>query len=201
MLLLSCCSFFSNSLLRSSDYSSLSYSLEVSLVIYCFFSLFDKVSKKKNLDLQYTSHPHNLYLKLTLHFQIASDRSAMIPRRTKYLSPGTTLFYLFPFFFFLYEIKTISFVLMLAISDVNEAGRLPFLRVPQWHINHAPSFSPIINNLISFFLIHPLLSNSKKKGGGAVRQARNLQRALAARRPALSIMISMSMKAPLTPAP
>ena len=65
----------------------------------------------------------------------------------------------------------------------------------------APSFSPIINNLISFFLIHPLLSNSKKKGGGAVRQARNLQRALAARRPALSIMISMSMKAPLTPAP
>ena len=99
MLLLSCCSFFSNSLLRSSDYSSLSYSLEVSLVIYCFFSLFDKVSKKKNLDLQYTSHPHNLYLKLTLHFQIASDRSAMIPRRTKYLSPGTTLFYLFPLFF------------------------------------------------------------------------------------------------------
>ena len=102
MLLLSCCSFFSNSLLRSSDYSSLSYSLEVSLVIYCFFSLFDKVSKKKNLDLQYTSHPHNLYLKLTLHFQIASDRSAMIPRRTKYLSPGTTLFYLFPFFFSFY---------------------------------------------------------------------------------------------------
>ena len=90
---------------------------------------------------------------------------------------------------------------MLAISDVNEAGRLPFLRVPQWHINHAPSFSPIINTLLSFFLIHPLLSNSKKKGGGAVRQARNLQRALAARRPALSIMISMSMKAPLTPAP
>ncbi len=65
--------------------------------------------------------------------------------------------------------STISFVFMLAISDVNEAGRLPFLRVPQWHINHAPSFSPIINNLISFFLIHPLLSNSKKKGG-AVRR-------------------------------
>lgn len=27
--------------------------------------------------------------------------------------------------------STIEFVFMLAISDVNEAGRLPFLRVPQ----------------------------------------------------------------------
>lgn len=41
----------------------------------------------------------------------------------------------------------ISFVFMLAISDVNSAGRPPFLRVPpptQWHTNHAPSLSPII---------------------------------------------------------
>lgn len=42
---------------------------------------------------------------------------------------------------------------MLAISDVNSAGRPPFLRVPpptQWHTNHAPSLSPIIKPPSSF---------------------------------------------------
>lgn len=45
---------------------------------------------------------------------------------------------------------------MLAISDVNSAGRPPFLRVPpptQWHTNHAPSLSPIIKPADPFF--HP----------------------------------------------
>lgn len=54
----------------------------------------------------------------------------------------------------------ISFVFMLAISDVNSAGRPPFLRVPsptQWHTNHAPSLSPIIKppDPFIFFFFHP----------------------------------------------
>lgn len=65
----------------------------------------------------------------------------------------------------------ISFVFMLAISDVNSAGRPPFLRVPsptQWHTNHAPSLSPIIKPPDPFilFFFHPptpLFRIQKKK--------------------------------------
>lgn len=60
---------------------------------------------------------------------------------------------------------------MLAISDVNSAGRPPFLRVPpptQWHTNHAPSLSPIIKPPDPFlFLSSPHqapLFLKKKKG-------------------------------------
>ena len=65
----------------------------------------------------------------------------------------------------------ISFVFMLAISDVNSAGRPPFLRVPsptQWHTNHAPSLSPIIKPPDPFIFLSsprktPLFRIQKKR--------------------------------------